>query len=124
MKRFIFRNTGEYDTGDLRGFSSLSEEQIEIIFDTVEEIILESIDFGQKQKDIKVEGKKIGEAISVILSPSEIAQGIAEKLNVELTPEIGFLIGLITATEINHPEKYAEKYARKKGGFLGGIEKL
>mgnify|MGYP003633345422 CR=1 FL=1 len=69
----------------------ISDQQVIDMRQAINDVLQES--FAQRQDDGAVEVDGIqGKSFQVMISPLEMAQAAAEKLNTELTPEHGFYI--------------------------------
>ena len=69
----------------------ISDQQVIDMMQAINDVLQESFEQKQEGETVEVDGVQ-GTSFQVMLSPLEMAQAAAEKLNTELTPEHGFYI--------------------------------
>ena len=69
----------------------ISDQQVIDMMQAINDVLQESFEQRQDEGTVEIDGVQ-GKSFQVMISPLEMAQAAAEKLNTELTPEHGFYI--------------------------------
>ena len=89
MKLFNFDHFCQDES--MHAMCRISDQQVIDMMQAINDVLQESFEQRQDEGTVEIDGVQ-GKSFQVMISPLEMAQAAAEKLNTELTPEHGFYI--------------------------------